>query len=29
MLIKYYFEIKHIKGMDNTRVDIFSKKIEL
>ena len=29
MLIKYYFKIKYIKGTDNTRVDILSKKAEL
>ena len=29
MLIEYYFKIKHIKGMDNTRADTLSKKIEL
>jgi hypothetical protein len=29
MLVEYYFKIKHIKGIDNARVDILSKKIEL
>ena len=29
MLTEYYFEIKYVKGMDNTRADIFSKKAEL
>ena len=29
MLIEYYFEIKYIKGIDNTKADIFSKKAEL
>ena len=29
MLIEYYFKIKYIKGMDNIKVDIFSKKIKL
>ena len=29
MLIKYYFKIKHIKGTDNARADILSKKAEL
>ena len=29
MLIEYYFEIKHIKGMDNARVDILSRRAEL
>jgi hypothetical protein len=29
ILIKYYFEIEHIKGTDNIRVDILSKKAEL
>ena len=29
MLIEYYFEIKHIKGTDNARVDILSKKAKL
>jgi len=29
MLVEYYFKIKHIKGTDNARVDIFSKKAEL
>ena len=28
-LIKYYFKIKHTKGTENARVDIFSKKIKL
>jgi len=27
--VEYYFEIKYIKGIDNTRVDIFSRKAEL
>jgi len=29
MFIKYYFKIKYVKGINNTRVDIFSKKIKL
>jgi len=29
MLAEYYFKIKHIKGTDNTRADILSKKVEL
>ena len=29
MLIEYYFKIKYIKGTNNARVDILSKKIEL
>ena len=29
MLVKYYFEIKHVKGTDNARVDILSRKAEL
>jgi len=29
MLAEYYFEIKYIKGIDNARADIFSRKVEL
>jgi len=29
MLAEYYFEIKYIKGIDNIRVDVLSKKAEL
>jgi len=29
MLVKYYFKIEHIKGIDNARVNIFSRKAEL
>ena len=29
MLTKYYFKIKYIKGTDNIRADILSKKTEL
>jgi len=29
MLVKYYFKIKYIKGIDNMRVDVFNKKTEL
>jgi len=29
MLAEYYFEIKHVKGMDNARADAFSRKAEL
>jgi len=29
MLVKYYFEIKHIKSIDNARVDMLSRKVEL
>ena len=29
MLVEYYFKIEYIKGIDNTRADILSKKAEL
>jgi len=29
MLVKYYFKIEYIKGTDNTRVDVLSRKVEL
>jgi len=29
MLVKYYFEIEYIKGIDNIRVDALSRKVEL
>jgi len=29
MLAEYYFKIEYIKGTDNARVDILSKKVEL
>ena len=29
ILIEYYFKIKYIKGTDNTKADILSRKIEL
>ena len=29
MLVEYYFKIKYIKGIDNTKVDILSRKVEL
>jgi len=29
MFIKYYFKIKYIKGINNAKVNIFSKKVEL
>jgi len=29
MLIKYYFEIEYIKGINNIRVDVFSKIVKL
>jgi len=29
MLVEYYFKIKYIKGIDNIRVNIFNKKVEL
>ena len=29
ILAEYYFKIKYIKGIDNIRVNILSKKIEL
>jgi len=29
MLVEYYFKIEHIKGTDNTRVDVLSRKAEL
>ena len=28
-LIEYYFKIKYIKGTENTRADVLSKKIEI
>jgi len=28
MLIEYYFKIEHIKGINNARVDILSRKVE-
>ena len=28
-MAEYYFKIKYIKGIDNTRADILSKKVEL
>ena len=27
ILVKYYFEIKHVKGTDNARANILNKKI--
>jgi len=27
--VEYYFKIKHIKGTDNARVDILSRKVKL
>jgi len=29
MLVEYYFKIKYIKSINNARVDIFSRKVEL
>jgi len=29
MLAEYYFKIKHIKGIDNARVDTLSRKAKL
>ena len=29
MLIKYYFEIEYVKGTDNAKADILSRKAEL
>jgi len=29
MLVEYYFEIKYIKGINNARADILSRKVEL
>jgi len=29
MLVEYYFKIEYIKGIDNKRVDILSRKAEL
>jgi len=29
MLVEYYFEIEHIKGTDNAKVDALSRKVEL
>jgi len=29
MLAEYYFKIKYIKGINNIRVDIFSRKAKL
>jgi len=29
MLAEYYFKIKYIKGIDNIRADVFSRKVKL
>jgi len=29
MLIEYYFKIEYIKGINNAKVDIFNRKVEL
>jgi len=29
MLAEYYFKIKYIKGINNARVDVLSRKVEL
>jgi len=29
MLVEYYFKIKYIKSIDNIRVDVLSRKVEL
>ena len=29
MLVEYYFKIKYIKGIDNIKIDILSRKVEL
>jgi len=29
MLVEYYFKIKYIKGINNIKVDVFSRKVKL
>jgi len=29
MLVEYYFKIKYIKGIDNVKINILSRKVEL
>ncbi len=29
MLTEYYFEIKHVSGIDNIRADVLNRKAEL
>jgi len=29
MLVEYYFKIEYIKGIDNARANVFSRKAEL
>ena len=29
MLVEYYFKIKYIKGIDNIKADVLSRKAEL
>jgi len=29
MLVEYYFKIKYIKGIDNIRVNVLSRKVKL
>jgi len=29
MLAEYYFKIKHIKGINNAKVDVFNRKVKL
>jgi len=29
MLVEYYFKIEYIKSIDNARVDVLSRKVEL
>ena len=29
MLTEYYFKIKHVKGIDNIKIDILSRKAKL
>jgi len=29
MLVEYYFKIKYIKGIDNVKVDVLSRKVKL
>jgi len=29
MLVEYHFKIKHIKSINNVKVDIFNKKVKL
>jgi len=29
MLVEYYFKIKYIKGIDNARIDMLSRKAKL